>query len=140
MPSQLKKLLTISLFSATAIFIQGCSSTGMMTAGHNGKKYWNPGNCQQYKYYGHDPDKIHCVTNEKENGTILEPVGQQQLENHYRERGISNQSSGNSSNGSTPYNGLNNTVSCYRMGDLSFNKEIRTFSGMVCPLGWFQAF
>ena len=127
-------LLVSAIFLATTL-IQGCSSTGMMTAGHNGKKYWNPGNCSQYRYYNNNPDRIYCVSNGQENGVVLEPVSQQQLENYYRENEISNKSSRNSN-----YNSPSNTVSCYRFGDLSFNKEIRTFSGGVCPMGWLEAF
>ncbi len=112
--------------------LQGCSTTGMMTARHNGKKYWNPGNCNQYQYYHTNPDKIYCATDGKLNGTVLEPVDQQQLQNYYREREINNRSSGGG--------GSSNTINCSRMGDFSFNKEIKTFTGMVCPLGWLQAY
>ena len=114
------------------LFLQGCSTSGMMTARHNGKKYWNPGNCSQFQYYKNNSDKIHCVTDGKLNGTVLEPVDQQQLQNYYREQEINKQSSGGSRS--------SDTINCSRMGDLSFNKEIKTFTGMVCPLGWLQAY
>lgn len=29
-----------------------------------------------------------------------------------------------------------NTVQCSKIGDISINKNIQTFNGMVCPLGW----
>lgn len=112
--------------------IQGCSTSGMMTARHNGKKYWNPGNCSQYQYQQSNPDKIYCVSDGRPNGVVLEPVDQQQLQNYYREREIER----NSYQGG----GSNGTVSCSRMGDFSFNKEIRAFTGMVCPPGWLPAF
>jgi hypothetical protein len=120
--SRVFTLITVLLFS-------GCSSTGMMTAGHNGKKYWNPGNCSKYEYYYSNPDKIHCITNGVKNGAVLEPVSQQQLDNHYREQELSSSSSNSSSN---------NTVSCYRMGDIGYNKKIETFNGGICPLGYLK--
>jgi len=109
----------------------------MMTAGHNGKKYWNPGNCSQYTYYDDDPDYLYCLTNGQGNGTTLQPVDQQQLDNYYREQEIISRSSGNAG---SSYSAPSNTVNCYRMDDLRYNKEIRTFIGMVCPLGWLQQF
>lgn len=130
MMSGLNKKILIFSFTLTVIFIQGCSSTGMMTAGHNGKKYWNPGNCKQYRYYNNS-DKIYCATNGETNGTVLEPVDQRQLENYYREQEIKKQSSVGSAS---------NTVNCSRFGNFSFNREIKTFSGMVCPMGWVQEF
>ncbi|GHA52703.1 hypothetical protein ACFFLZ_13055 [Photobacterium aphoticum] len=33
--------------------------------------------------------------------------------------------------------GFNNTVQCYKMGQF-LNKEIKTFNGMICPIGWLQ--
>lgn len=117
--------------------LTGCSATGMMTAGHNGKKYWNPGNCDQYRYYYNDPDRLHCVTNGQENGTVLQPVDQQQLDNHYREQEINSRSSGNAG---SSYSAPSNTVNCYRMDDIRYNKEIKTFNGMVCPIGWLKQF
>lgn len=30
----------------------------------------------------------------------------------------------------------NNIIQCTKLGDLSFNKNIQTFKGMVCPIGW----
>ena len=119
------------------LVIHGCSSTGMMTAQHNGKKYWNPGNCPQYTYNYNDPDRLYCVVNGQQNGVVLQPVDQQQLDNYYREQEISNRSL---SSPSPSYSPPSNTVNCYRTGDLRYNKEIRTFNGMVCPLGWLQAF
>lgn len=131
MKTSLKKAI-FSILIIGMFFLQGCSTTGMMTAGHNGKKYWNPGNCNQYKYYNNNPDKIHCATDGQLNGTVLEPVSQQQLQNHYREQEVNKKSSGGGN--------YSDTINCYRMGDLSFNKEIKTFTGMVCPLGWLQAY
>ena len=36
-------------------------------------------------------------------------------------------------------NSFNNTINCKRMG-VSLYPEIKTFSSMICPLGWMQAF
>ncbi|ELJ8545979.1 MULTISPECIES: hypothetical protein [Vibrio] len=30
----------------------------------------------------------------------------------------------------------NNGIQCTRLGDISFNKNIQTFNGSVCPIGW----
>lgn len=32
----------------------------------------------------------------------------------------------------------NNTVQCYRIGDVSFNKNIQTFKSGLCPVGWLK--
>lgn len=119
----------ISIFLIVFI-ISGCSSKGMMTAGHNGKKYWNPGNCSQFKYNRNDPDTISCVTDGELNGTVLNPVGQQQLDNYYQEQKISKTSSSSNNN--------SNIVSCYKFGDLS--RRISQFNGMFCPYGYMKAF
>ncbi|MCE2572216.1 hypothetical protein [Motilimonas eburnea] len=37
-----------------------------------------------------------------------------------------------------PSNSNSNFVQCYKAGDISFNKNIQTFNGMFCPIGWFQ--
>ena len=37
---------------------------------------------------------------------------------------------------STNSSSNSNVVQCTKMGDLSFNKNIQTFNGMICPLGW----
>ena len=125
------------LLLSVLLGINGCSTTGMMTAGHNGKKYWNPGNCSQYTYYDDDPDYLYCLTNGRGNGITLEPVNQQQLDNYYREQEIISRSTGNAG---SSYSAPSNTVNCYRMDDIRYNKEIRTFSGMVCPVGWLKQF
>ena len=68
------------------LVLGGCSSKGMMTADHNGKKYWNPGNCEQYRYSYSNPDAIRCMHDGSETGQVLYPVDQQQLNNYYREQ------------------------------------------------------
>ena len=35
-------------------------------------------------------------------------------------------------------NSNTNVVQCYKLGDVSFNKNIQTFNGMVCPIGWLK--
>lgn len=42
-------------------------------------------------------------------------------------------SSSSSSNSSAV---SNNVIQCTKLGDFSFNKNIQTFKGTVCPLGW----
>ncbi len=37
---------------------------------------------------------------------------------------------------SAPSGAGNNRVQCTRIGDISFNKNIQTFNGSVCPMGW----
>lgn len=113
---------------AAILSLTACSSKGMMTAGHNGKKYWNPGNCKTYRYYNNNPDVIHCTTDGKANGTTLRPVDQQQLDNYYREKELSSSESSSESN----------TVQCVKFGDISFNKKIHTFNGTICPLGYLK--
>ncbi|GAB7229681.1 hypothetical protein VrSk94_33730 [Vibrio rotiferianus] len=43
----------------------------------------------------------------------------------------------NSVSSSNSGSAFSNTVQCYKMGQF-LNKEIKTFSGMVCPIGWLQ--
>ncbi|HFQ5047425.1 TPA: hypothetical protein ACGUWG_004223 [Vibrio vulnificus] len=33
-------------------------------------------------------------------------------------------------------NSNSNVVQCYKMGDISLSRNIQTFSGMFCPIGW----
>ncbi|CAK2133045.1 MULTISPECIES: hypothetical protein [Vibrio] len=33
-------------------------------------------------------------------------------------------------------NSNSNVVQCYKIGDVSLNRKIQTFSGMFCPIGW----
>lgn len=74
-----KVLLFVFIAASISLLFSGCSSRGMMTAGHNGKKYWNPGNCSQYKYSYSNPDVLRCVHNGEETGQILTPASRQQV-------------------------------------------------------------
>lgn len=81
------KLIQMGLIAILGlVFLIGCSGTGMMTAGHNGKMYWNPGNCSQYIYYNNDPDALRCLNNGQETGVVLRPADQQQVNNYYRQQ------------------------------------------------------
>lgn len=77
------RLVHIGLINLSLLLLSGCASKGMMTAEHNGKMYWNPGNCSQYRYFYSNPDPIKCVNeNGQETGQVLYPVDQQQIANY----------------------------------------------------------
>lgn len=40
------------------------------------------------------------------------------------------------SNSSNYFSGYNDMIQCTKFGDLRFNKNIQTFKGSVCPIGW----
>ncbi|EJB8415453.1 hypothetical protein MW329_001892 [Vibrio vulnificus] len=40
------------------------------------------------------------------------------------------------SSSSNYFSGSNNMIQCTSLGDLSFSKNIQTFKGSVCPIGW----
>lgn len=118
--------------------ISGCSTSGMMRAQHNGKQYWNPGNCESFNYNYSDPDTLYCLTDGVRNGQVLRPASQQQIDNYYREQELSQN---NSANSLSSYSGSSsNTVNCYSINDIRLNKEIKTFNGSICPMGYLQKF
>ncbi|MEZ8061069.1 hypothetical protein [Vibrio splendidus] len=72
-------------------------------------------------------------------------AGLREANNHKNQMALNQQRAHeiNKANASKPVtysapNSNSNVVQCYKMGDISFNKNIQTFNGMVCPVGWFQ--
>ena len=70
----------------------------------------------------------------------------QQQQQHARDIAVANakasasqpRSSGSSSS-SNVNNSSNNTVNCYHIADMTYSKEIKTFKGQFCPLGYLPA-
>lgn len=82
----MKNKLALGLLSLIAIIFSGCSSRGYVTANHNGKMYWNPGNCNQYRYYNSNPDNLHCMKDGVETGQILTPASSSQIQAYYQKQ------------------------------------------------------
>lgn len=89
----MKKTIFAMSFYLLIFGFSGCSSKGMMTAGHNGKMYWNPGDCSQYRYYQNDPDSLKCLQDGVETGLIIKPIDQQQADNYFRQQEMDQRSS-----------------------------------------------
>ncbi|EJG1717211.1 TPA: hypothetical protein NJ332_004724 [Vibrio parahaemolyticus] len=73
--------------------------------------------------------------------------GLREVSNHKNQVAISQQRAHeiNKANASKPVtysapasNSNSNVVQCYKLGDVSFNKNIQTFNGMICPIGWLK--
>lgn len=75
----MKKLLFLSFI----IVLTGCASTtGLKTAGHNGKLYYIPPQCETYNFYNEDPDTLHCMHQGNYTGRTLQPADEQQVRHH----------------------------------------------------------
>jgi len=108
-------VLSILIVSTTSILFNGCSTTGYITANHNGKMYYVPPNCERYKYYNSDVDKLYCYHNGQATGRILTPASYGQVQNHlYQER--TNQEAYDSLNRNLQMQQLNNNLRGIRYG------------------------
>lgn len=98
------------------VFLTGCSSAGMMTARHNGKMYWNPGNCSSFTYSYSNPDVLKCSENGVATGFNLYPADQQQI-NNYRYQEENTQSA---------LDGLNNSIDKYNRNQVDRANQLRS--------------
>jgi hypothetical protein len=79
--------LSLAVTTALSIWFTGCSSTGYITAKHNGKMYYVPPNCERFQYFNRNVDELHCYHNGQKTGRILTPASNSQVQNHlYQER------------------------------------------------------
>lgn len=143
------KQITLIFALALIPIMYGCSSVGstggMVQAKHNGKFYWFPPDCPQYRYSNDNPDRLYCILNGEPTGRVLDPADQQQMQYHYQEeerRAQQWRELGESARnlGRNAYGNSGSTINCHQFGDFSFNKEIKTFKGSTCPLGWTPAY
>ncbi len=66
-----------------SFFLSGCATSGFGTARHNGKLYYFPENCSQFRYSYSNPDELHCVgDNGQLTGVVLHPADAQQMANY----------------------------------------------------------
>lgn len=83
----MKKVLSGAIIIALCLGISGCSSRGYNTANHNGKYYYFPDNCSQFRYYNSDRDRLYCLNNGQETGVVITPASNAQVQNHlYQQR------------------------------------------------------
>lgn len=68
------------------LILTGCSTVGYQTAGHNGKTYYIPAQCEKYSYSYADPDTLYCYHKGIATGQIVTPADSQQVENYYRQQ------------------------------------------------------
>ncbi|ASM38212.1 MAG: hypothetical protein SPI03_01775 [Campylobacter sputorum] len=76
-----KNILCLTLI-CNILILTGCAYSGYKQAGHNGKYYWfnADDDCSQFKYYGNNPDIIHCVDkNGNLNGMVKHPATAEEL-------------------------------------------------------------
>jgi len=81
---RVKIISSISILAFILSFIlSGCASTGYKTANHNGKLYYFPENCSQFRYSYANPDELRCLGNDGQlTGRILHPADSQQVANY----------------------------------------------------------
>lgn len=70
----------------------GCSSAGYFQANHNGRYYWNPGNCDAFEYYNDDSSgAIYCMTDNQRNGIVLYPASNEEVMLYNQQQAIAAQ-------------------------------------------------
>ncbi|QKF65119.1 hypothetical protein [Campylobacter corcagiensis] len=72
------------------IIFSGCATPGYYRAQHNGKYYYFPTNCERYIYSKNNPDLLHCLTDGRQNGTVLRPATQEELYAYHQQQ-VANQ-------------------------------------------------
>lgn len=90
----MKITLFIFSFFLISVLFSGCATSGFGTAKHNGKMYYFPENCRQYRYSYSDPDTLKCVNDGVETGQVIRPADSEQLaayqQKRQNERDVSN--------------------------------------------------
>jgi len=80
-------IITMIFAIGLSFALHGCASTGYNTANHNGKLYYFPNNCSQFRYSYSNPDELHCVgDNGQLTGRVLHPADAQQVANYKYQR------------------------------------------------------
>lgn len=84
-----RQLIFIVVF---ALAFVGCSSAGYFQANHNGRYYWNPGNCDAFEYYNDDSSgAIYCMTDNQRNGIVLYPASNEEVMLYNQQQAIAAQ-------------------------------------------------
>lgn len=120
----MKSILLIVLVVA----LTGCASA--MPNFYNGK-YYMAGDSSCSRIRQHTEDKIMCMNSDGEETGWRAAMTDQQLEMWRYNNSMAQQQN-------SAGNQFRNTVNCKKMGEF-LNAEIKTFSGMVCPIGWVQS-
>jgi hypothetical protein len=117
-------MLKQALVIATILILTGCSTSPAPNYWQG--KYYMAGDSKCANHYGTDAyDRMICADkNGKRTGELRNPIPEWQAKAYYQKK--------NSSSSTSTIN--TNRVECYK--GLGFNQEIRTFKGMICPLGW----
>ena len=83
----MKQIIYLLMVISLSLVFNGCTSTGFRTAEHNGKLYYFPKNCNKYKFYNRNVDKLYCKNKKgKITGRILYPADKQQIANYKYEQ------------------------------------------------------
>lgn len=122
------------LISVVVITLAGCAS-GPAPNYWQGK-YYMAGDPECARHYGTDEyDRMICADkNGVRTGVLRSPISEMQAQAFYQQQQAATSSSSQSYD-----SGLSNTVNCTKMGEF-LNQEIKTFRGMVCPIGWMKAY
>jgi hypothetical protein len=130
-----------NIFNVTSVFVailslSGCSSTPSANMTSVGGKFYMVGdpNCAYYKQ--RDENSILCTDKDKQITGYRNALTDQEIQYRMHREKIDAEATNSMLNFGKNFGSSSNTVNCVRIGSYGFNREVKTFNGMVCPFGY----
>lgn len=117
------------LIAVGVVVVSGCAANPAPNYWEG--KYYMAGDPECARHYGTDVyDRMICADKDgNKTGVLRSPISEMQAQAYYQQK------QSYSSSGS----GVSDTVNCTKIGEL-INQEIKTFKGIICPVGWLPTY